>query len=353
MAPNATATKPAKIPAGKQPPKNSVWIRYHPWIEGVMAHISAWSIHLLVIGGAVLWFTYLAYALGFAHSPKSLPMEAVRFDNSGGGGNKEGTGTEKGGEHAPLKEGTVADKENPGDKKRPLDSNDRPQLTDIEAKKVEQTFTEPDARYIKQDVGSMQTFANLDKDLHDKLRDGINPSKGNGGTGTKGGKGSGAGEGTGSGTEKGTQRMLNEREKRMLRWSMKFKTHNAADYLRQLKALGAVLAVQNGPNSFEVIDLTKPRPKPEAKDLSTIQKIWWIDDNPQSVQGLLAALGLPLRANRVIAFIPNEVEDELAKEELAYRHLDENDIFETTFAINVPGAGGRKYDLHVIEQKQK
>ena len=102
-----------------------------------------------------------------------------------------------------------------------------------------------------------------------------------------------------------------------------------------------------------MVDLTKRPFKPEVKDLSTIQKIWWIDDNPQSVQGLLAVLGLRLPANRVIAFIPNEVEDELAKAELAYRHLDENDIFETTFAINVPGAGGRKYDLHVIEQKRK
>ncbi len=139
--------------------------------------------------------------------------------------------------------------------------------------------------------------------------------------------------------------MLNEREKRMLRWSMKFKTHNALDYLRQLQALGAVLAIQNGPDSFEVIDLSQRRPKPEVKDLSTIQKIWWIDDNPESVGGLLAALHVRARASRVIAFIPNEVEDELAQKELAYRHLKEEDIFETTFAVEVPGLGGRKYDV--------
>jgi hypothetical protein len=353
MAPNATATKPAKVPASKQPPENSVWIRYHPWIEGVMAHISAWSIHLLVIGGAVLWFTYLAYALGFAHAPRSLPMEAVRLDIGGGGGNKEGTGTEKGGDHAPLKEGVQADKDNPGEKTNTVDQNDRPQLTDVQKQDIDVKFPPADARLIKQDAGSMQSFASLDKDLRDKLRDGINPSKGNSGTGTGGGTGAGTGTGTGSGTGAGTQRMLNEREKRMLRWSMKFKTRSPADYLRQLQALGAVLAVQSGPDSYEVVDLTKRPFKPERKDLSTIQKIWWIDDNPQSVQGLLMALGLRLPTSRVIAFIPNEVEDELAKKELAFLHLNEEDIFETTFAVDVPGLGGRKYDLHVIDQKRK
>ena len=147
--------------------------------------------------------------------------------------------------------------------------------------------------------------------------------------------------------------MLNEREKRMLRWAMKFRTHNPSDYLRQLRALGAVLAFQDGPGSFEVVDLTKRSLRPERSDLSDMKKIWWIDDNPRSVQGLLAVLRLPVPASRMIAFFPKQVEDELAQKELAYRHLKEDDIFETTFAVDVPGLGGRRYDVRVIDQKRK
>ncbi len=352
MAANATAVKPARPKAARQPPANSVWIRYHPWIEGVMAHISAWSIHLLIIGGAVLWFTYLAYALGFARPPRSLPMEAVTLD-SGGGGSEKGTGTEPGGEqHAPI-EAAANDKSNTGGTKNTAQPEDRPQLTDVQVKQIDQTFTEPVARLIKQDVGSMKSFASLQNDVRNKLLDGINPSKGNGGTGTDGGKGAGTGTGTGAGTGAGHQRVINERTKRMLRWSMHFKTHDPADYLRQLQALGAVLAFQSGPDSFEVVDLTKHPLRPEVKDLATINKIWWIDDDPRSVGGLLQVLRLPLRAGRVIAFIPNEVEEELAKAELAYQHADEDDIFETTFDVFVPGAGGSKYDLRVSSQKRK
>jgi hypothetical protein len=353
MAPNATAGRPARLPAAKQPPENSVWVRYHPWIEGVMAHISAWSIHLLVIGGAFLWFTYIAFALGFAHAPRSLPVEPVRFEDAGGGGSKAGTGTAKGGDqHAPT-EGAVTDNANPGDKKSTVDQSDRPQLTDVQTKDIDVKFPPADARLIKQDAGSMLSFAHLEDDLRNKLRDGINPSKGNGGTGTGVGKGTGTGEGTGSGTEKGTQRILNDREKRMLRWSMKFNTQDGRDYLRQLEALGAVLAIPTSPNTFEVVDLTKRPLRPEDKDLSTIQKIWWIDDNPRSVMSLMQAMGLRGQPGRIIAFIPNAVEDDLAKTELAFHHLKEEDIFETAFNIRVPGAGGRKYDVHVIEQKKK
>jgi hypothetical protein len=358
MAPNATAGRPARLPAAKQPPENSVWVRYHPWIEGVMGHVTSLSLHLLVVGGAFLWFTYIAFALGFAHAPRSLPVEPVRFDNAGGGGNKEGSGTEKGGDHAPLKEGAEADKDNPGDKKSPLDASDRPQLTDVQAKKIDQTFAPDDARYIKQNVGSMQSFAALDKDLRDKLRDGINPSKGNGGTGTGGGTGAGTGTGTGSGTGAGTERKLNEREKRFLRWSLLFRTRGgAAGELRNLKTLGIVLGIPNGPDSIVTIDLAKRPFRPEVKDPSTIGKVYY-KVTPESSEitphDLMEAMGLPAPPNLImLLFIPTELEDDIAKLELGYKHLPENDILETEIEIRVPGAGGRKYDLRVVEQKKK
>jgi hypothetical protein len=99
-----------------------------------------------------------------------------------------------------------------------------------------------------------------------------------------------------------------------------------------------------------VVDLTKRPFKPENKEMSTSKKIWWFDNDPRSVQGLMTAMGLPFRPQRDVAFIPQEVEEELAKKELA-TGLKVDDVFETTFGVRVPGVGGRKYDVWVISQK--
>ena len=172
-----------------------------------------------------------------------------------------------------------------------------------------------DARYIQEGPESTKTFLDLDKDLRDKLRDGINPSKGNGGTGKDGGTGSGKDKGVGTGTGEGTGRMLNEGEKRMLRWSMKFNTGNGADYLRQLTHSRHPGRARRPQRQFKVIrDLWRPHPPLLDEDLSQIQRIWWIDDNPRSVESLMAAMDYSnLWPLRVVAFIPPELEEELAK----------------------------------------
>ncbi len=344
---NATAPKPAKTPS-RQPPPDSVWVRYHPWMEGAMGHVASWSIHLLVLGLALI----IAWgAFGFIRHNQKLPVEPVRFEDAGGGG-KEGSGDGPGGKHAPLKEGVRSDKPNDGNPDKPTE---RVALNPIEQQKATLEFPPADARYIQQGPESTKTFLDLDKDLRDKLRDGINPSKGNGGTGKDGGTGSGKDKGVGPGNGEGAGRMLNEREKRMLRWSMKFNTRNGSDYLHQLDALGAILAIPVGPNGqFKVIrDLSRPRPPLLDEDLSQIQRIWWIDDNPRSVASLMAALGYSnLRPAHVVAFIPPELEDKLAKQELAFKGLKEDQIYETKFDV-FPVGGARRYDVRVVEQQAK
>ncbi len=151
----------------------------------------------------------------------------------------------------------------------------------------------------------------------------------------------------------GTSKTLDQRQKRLYRWSINFNTKSGNEYLQNLEAIGAVLAIPTGPNSYEVVDLTKRPFKPEVKDISTIQKVVFTDSGGKDVQGLVDALGLSLHTNRIVVFIPSELEDELSKAELAYGRLDENDVFETHFAIDVPGAGGRKYDIRVTYQKRK
>ncbi len=148
-----------------------------------------------------------------------------------------------------------------------------------------------------------------------------------------------------------SNRALNEREKRMLRWNMKFNTRDGADYLHQLNALGAILAIPVGPNGqFKVIRDLSSRPPPLLdENLSQIQRMWWIDDNQRSVQSLMTAMALNIKPSRVVAFIPAELEDELAKKEVAFKGLKEDQIYATTFEV-YPVGGAKQYDVHVRDQ---
>jgi hypothetical protein len=345
MAANATAESSVRLPAAKQPPENSVWIRYHPWIEGVMAHISAWSIHLLVIGGAVLWFTYLAYALGFARPSRSLPMAPVRLAVPTGDGQPVGAKAE-GRDNAPPKE-ALPDR-NGGEQRNGLSSPiDRPELPSP-PKEVIPEFPQSGERAANPGGDTMGAFIELDRQLGEMRK---TRSEGNGGTGPVAGTrpGDGPGQKPGAGGEAGSPTATVEQQ-RMMRWSMRFDTQNGADYLRQLEALGAVLAIPDGANSYKVVDLTKRPLRAEDRDLSAGKRIWWFDKNPQSVAGLMTAMRLSFRPQRIVALIPKDVEEELAKKELE-TGLKVDDIFETTFGVRVPGVGGRKYDVWVIGQK--
>ena len=345
---NATASKPTKsktaAQSSRQPPTHSLWLKYQPNAEGILSWHASAALHGLVLG--LIVFLSLASYFGFTKPPRSLPMEAVTFQEAGGGGPKDGTGDAPG-DHAPLKEGVDGDKPSPSDK--PADV-DRPQLPDAVAKRVDQEFTPEAARQIKEGPGSMAAFAGLDKDLRDKLRDGISPSPGKDGPGKDGGKDAGKDKGEGTGTGTGTGKMLNEREKRMLRWSMNFKTRDGNDYLQQLEGLGAILAIPVGGNGYQVVDLTKRPLHMEDRDLSTIQRIWWIDENSASVKSLMRAMGLPGDPARVVAFIPPELEEEIAKKELDFHHLKEEQIYETKFEVKQVG---NKYEVRVTDQAAK
>ncbi len=193
---NATATKPDKTPtakkAPKQPPADTIWLRYHPWMEGIVGHIASWAIHALVIGVVLLFV--LAYALGWIKTNKQIPTEAVTFVNDGGGGgNPSGSGDDRGGK-APLKEGVQANNNNAGNTTNPNTQNDRPDLTAV-TKPNDPTFAPP--HYVNADPEALKSIRGLDEVLSGKD---FNPSKGVGGTGTGTGEGPGTGPGVGPGT---------------------------------------------------------------------------------------------------------------------------------------------------------
>jgi hypothetical protein len=87
-----------------------------------------------------------------------------------------------------------------------------------------------------------------------------------------------------------------QRQSRNNRWVLKFATKNGRQYAAQLAALGAILVIPQGENHCLVIrNLDRPQMKQEK--IAAIKgkgQIVWIDDKPQSVEGLLLALGIKL-----------------------------------------------------------
>jgi serine/threonine protein kinase len=165
---------------------------------------------------------------------------------------------------------------------------------------------------------------------------------------TSGGEGPGVGSGKGGSTRLVTGNS-EKRAKRPLRWTLIFNTRDGEDYKKQLQAFGAILAVPDprNPTKYLVIrDLDWPEPK--AEDLTRIERIWWIDDKPQSVQSLAGALNLQPPPHFVVYF-PERVERDLLEKELTYCGRKESEITETRFEVR-RGPGG-KYEAFVLTQR--
>ncbi len=65
----------------------------------------------------------------------------------------------------------------------------------------------------------------------------------------------------------------------------------------------------------------------------------------------MESLGLDFQPPFVHVFLPPELEEELAKQELAFKGLKEDQILYTWFTV-VP-LGGKHYDVRVVDQRAK
>jgi hypothetical protein len=347
----AVSDNPAR-PAGaptRVPPEERFWKRYSAHGELPLSGASSFAIHVLVVGFLILWAVYLA-AL-FSRPTQSLPVEVVRLETGGGGGSRNGAGDGPGVGH--RAEAAGKDEETkPGKEEGPR----KPNLEEVQVAEIKKQFTAADVRYIQEGPPSMAAFSRLGKEVRDRIKphDGPTAGQGQGGSGRGGGRGDGSGTGTGEGRGEGKAR-LTQREKRMLRWSMSFNTNNGPDYLAQLRGLGAILAipVKEGAEGREykiVRDLTARPAKLLDEDLSKIQRIYWVDEKPQSVNDVMSALGLNLRPSHFVAFMPQELEEKLFQMEKAYKGLSEDQIHETKFRVERTGRG---YEPRVVSQTPK
>jgi hypothetical protein len=347
----ATAQTPARtrVDLSGQAPEERFWQRYSPHGEMPLSMAGSVAVHALVIGALVLATIYFASL--FFKPNRSLPVEPVRLnDNAGGGGAKGaiGDGPGRGGRVENVEAGNLGN--DPGaQEKQP----DVPKLTPAQLSDIKIKFDDDAQRFIKDSSApGTKAFAQLPDLIRRKLGDGLKEGPGKG-PGTGPGEGPGKGPGVGKAT-------LSKREKRMLRWTMRFTANNGPDYLSQLSALGAILAipvVEAPEPQYELLKDLKARPAVLVKeDLSKIERIYWIDSNPKSVNDVMTTLGLRMRPSRFVAFMPRELEDKLFEMEKKAmiergRKYNEDEIEETVFRVVAQGGGRYRPELTDIRFK--
>jgi hypothetical protein len=271
--------------------------------------------------------------------------------DSGGGGNPEGArNVNPGGAVLPSNQ-EIVDKDQ-SQKVTASDSINKEELAKPEAKKPDLPINSDSVRRVEADTAADRRLGAVAGELRAKISGQV-AGKGKGGSGKDGGQG--PGDGTGIGPGKGEGRgNITQREKRQIRWKMEFKTFNGEDYANQLKDLGAILAIPGPNDEYLVIrDLDRRHGPVQARseDLKDLNRIWWVDDRPESVHSLARALGIQPMPHHIIAFFPQSLEKELLEKELKAFHGKEEDIKETVFRVDRRGGRYEPVVMSVTPQR--
>jgi hypothetical protein len=315
--PPAAPTNPTLLP-----PEERFWRRYSPHQEAPLSGVGSLTLHALAAGALVL----LAFLINawVETPPKSLPITVV----PGGGGDPAG-------QPAARDPALHDDHANDADPVVPPGAEvKRPDLKNVPAERQKLDLTNPDGgRDVQNDLAGQL------KGLHEKTQQVLKPgaprpgSVGRGGPGVEGGHG--PGKGPGDGPETGPTGTLTQQQKRMLRWTLRFDTRSGQDYLHQLQALGAILAIpRDGGGDYQYVRDLSRRPVVLAdEDPRTARRISWRDEDPRSVGQLMQALGLNRRPVRVEAYFPESLEQKLFELERAHANLREEEIDSTVFDV--------------------
>ncbi len=345
-----TATAQNGKPATKplMPPDEKFWKRYSPHHEAPVSGVSSLTLHILIPCLIAMYFFIFGKYLQEANKPLPLSVVAIGNPLSGGGGNPSGV---DGGDPS-TKEAAAPEQQVKNEKTEPP-----PPDTPALQVKPQETPTLPkndETEVIrKQATQATQNLNRLADDTRQQLLKRLQPGNpGKGGEGSGGGAGGGKGTGVGDGNQPGVQGALaSDREKRILRWTLRFSTLNGSDYVKQLAGLGAILAVPLSDGSFRLIkDLKQIPARGEVEDINSINRIFWIDSSPDSVQSLSMALRLNPPPPYIVAFFPESLEKRLLeKEKKSSGGKTEAQIKETRFIVE--RQPNNTYDARVVHQE--
>jgi hypothetical protein len=318
------------------PPEDAILVRYSPHHELPLSTATSVALHALVIGLLVI-AGIVAAKLNWGGDNRQLPVGIVTMDEPGGG------------------DGAAAGVNGEAQVTPPPQSDFRPRQDDSQANReplkrapteprpLSPSNAKPDERLLEEARETVEAWRQVSPEVLSKLKKSLGP-KGNNGQG-----GPGHGTGPGSGDETGPGGKI-DRSNRPLRWTLRFNTRDGRDYLRQLEAFGAILAMPDPKQSADYLvirDLHRVPADAKPEDITRIESIFWIDDKPESVRSLARALGLK-EPPHFIVFFPAEFEAKLLRLELDYRGKKESEIKETRFDVRL--VGGR-YEPSVLSQQ--
>lgn len=309
-------------PRSNHPPEGRFWRRYSRHHELPLSTAGSVLVHGMVVGVLAL----VGVAVLAIRTPP--PVEWGVLHEAGGGDDKPEP-SEAAGSAQPGSPREVAELHS----RQPATPHQEPNLVlpDPRPKTVRLPIASGSPT-IDQDVGAFPELVRQSKELQQKLLQRLGQGPGSGGLGVDG-RGAAKGPDAGGGPGPDFGRVSN-RQKRLLRWTLIFNTATGDDYRRQLSALGAILAVPQPNGGYLVFrDLKQTPGQGKIEDLSSINRIFWIDEKSESVAALASALGIRPVPSRVVAFFPQSLEDELLRKELSFRGRREEQIRDTRFEV--------------------
>jgi hypothetical protein len=330
---SATATAdPAKKPG---PPEEQFWVRYSPHYEMPLSWVGSGTVHALALG--VLLLTGLA--ISFLKDNNPLPIDSVRV--GGGGGDTNGHGNKRGtGDGEAINAPKVPD-ERKFDKK--VEADELPKGEDP-------VLALPELPDNATQIEKLREMARINAE---EIKKSLRRPKGEGGPGAGGGDGRGDGPRKGNDNGPGDGDKQDKRVVRMHRWTMTIDIRTGADYAKQLRSLGVMIAVDlpDDPGAVCVYTPIKPNASGRVTKLKDIHRMPWFDRRPESVGLLCGYMGISPTPPRLIAYMTEEMEENLLRLELkAAGGVEENKIVETVFKIE---PRGDHYEPIVASQRLK
>lgn len=320
------------------PPDEAIWENFaangEPWLSWLGSAVLHGLLLLIVLTG-VLW-------MFGGSAPIEPELESVEVGDGlpgGGGGSTEGVLPDAPGNLTRADE----QKSLEPDKKEPL--KDLPMDDPTVKKNAAPTIDEEATDF----VNKIQT--KTPKALGPILKDALVglAGIGKGGTGSGGGEGSGRGKGKGDGVGDGTGGT--RRGARVLRWELEFRFNSAAGYIQQLDALGCFLGFPDKTGKLMFIRDLKQRPaKPIYEDIKAMNRVYFVDQRPDSNDAIAEELRLDLVPAAIVAAMPYAMEQQLVDVETKFRGRKEEDIKRTRFLVTFVGG---KASFKVIEQEPK
>lgn len=334
-------TSPAKATKPLIPPEGALWQRYSPHFELPLASATSLFLHglvigLLAVGGLAFFFTPNLEAT------KPPRMDVVMIEGNGTG--FEGLGGEPGSPGAPNGGGKQTEQvaplpdqqPNPGERpplRFPMDALlDLPRIDDG-------TPISPELAAELREIGkeAADRITESMKIATPPVSGGNTKKTGPAGTGNPkgvGGKG-GPGDGTGAGNKKGPGtgsggpgRKATDQEIFARRWRFDL-TGDPKEHARKLAVVGFIVAIPdaNSTGFFIITDLNR-RPVEMRKDnlAAFTEAVRFVNDMPQSVQGLARELQLPFAPRFVALFLPKDRERKIADAEAQFARDNGRDL---------------------------